>query len=112
MGEMPDPSDAQLLRAYVESGQETAFREIVTRHRHWRIPTGFRPKAQGCEERATLGNRPRNVTTAMRLRPKSHAPYEIGFATTALRLGKICFTTTQGSSFLATLGWRTQSLWD
>jgi hypothetical protein len=32
MGEMQDPSDVQLLRAYVESGQETAFREIVTRH--------------------------------------------------------------------------------
>jgi RNA polymerase sigma factor (sigma-70 family) len=32
MGEMQDQSDAQLLRAYVESGQETAFREIVTRH--------------------------------------------------------------------------------
>ena len=32
MGEMPDPSDAQLLRAYVESGQDTTFREIVTRH--------------------------------------------------------------------------------
>lgn len=29
---MQDQSDAQLLRAYVESGQETAFREIVTRH--------------------------------------------------------------------------------
>ncbi len=29
---MQDKSDVQLLRAYVESGQETAFREIVTRH--------------------------------------------------------------------------------
>jgi RNA polymerase sigma factor (sigma-70 family) len=29
---MQNKSDAQLLRAYVESGQETAFREIVTRH--------------------------------------------------------------------------------
>jgi len=32
MSEMQDKSDAQLLRAYAESGQETAFREIVTRH--------------------------------------------------------------------------------
>jgi len=31
MGEMQALSDAQLLRAYAESGQETAFREIVTR---------------------------------------------------------------------------------
>ena len=27
-----------------------------------RIPTGFRPKAQGCEERATLG-KPSNIIT-------------------------------------------------
>jgi len=33
MGERQDPSDAQLLRACAESGQETAFCEIVTRHR-------------------------------------------------------------------------------
>ena len=26
-----------------------------------RIPTGFRPKAQGCEEGATLGHRPSNL---------------------------------------------------
>src|SRR5688572_28045232 len=26
-----------------------------------RIPTGFRPKAQGCEERATLGKRPKKI---------------------------------------------------
>lgn len=32
MSEMQDKSDAQLLRAYADSGQETAFREIVTRH--------------------------------------------------------------------------------
>jgi DNA-directed RNA polymerase specialized sigma24 family protein len=29
---MQDLSDVQLLRAYADSGQETAFREIVTRH--------------------------------------------------------------------------------
>jgi RNA polymerase sigma factor (sigma-70 family) len=32
MGEMLDPSDAQLLRDYAEHGNEAAFREIVTRH--------------------------------------------------------------------------------
>src|SRR5690349_9331203 len=32
MGEMPETSDAQLLREYVENGQEAAFREIVDRH--------------------------------------------------------------------------------
>jgi RNA polymerase sigma factor (sigma-70 family) len=32
MDEMQDQSDAQLLRAYAESGHEPAFREIVVRH--------------------------------------------------------------------------------
>jgi hypothetical protein len=36
---------------------------------------------------------------------------ENGIAATALRL-MICWTMTQGSSSLATLGWRSQSLWD
>jgi len=27
-----------------------------------RIPTGFRPKAQGCAARATLGHRPTNIS--------------------------------------------------
>ena len=38
---------------------------IVTsspRRGHLRIPTGFRPTAQGCEERATLGHRRPNVS--------------------------------------------------
>ena len=34
-----------------------------------RIPTGFRPPAQGCEERATLGYPPISVTTPTGLRP-------------------------------------------
>ena len=38
-------------------------------------------------------------------------PNEKRIAATALRLVH-CWTMTQGSSFLATLGWRTQSLWD
>src|SRR6266446_5164734 len=34
-----------------------------------RIPKGFCNKAQGCEERATLGSRARSVTTLNGLRP-------------------------------------------
>src|SRR5437899_12109775 len=33
------------------------------------IPTGFCNKAQGCEERATLGSRARSMTTLKGLRP-------------------------------------------
>jgi DNA-directed RNA polymerase specialized sigma24 family protein len=32
MGEMQPKSDAQLLREYAESGSESAFTELVTRH--------------------------------------------------------------------------------
>ena len=34
-------------------------------------PTGYRPKAQGCEERATLGQRPKPPTTPTGLRQTS-----------------------------------------
>jgi hypothetical protein len=72
-----------------------------------RIPTGFRLKAQGCEQRATLGKgtRARSTPTGLRRlrggrRPQPrwgwHLPTQF----------------TQGSSLLATLGWRTQSLRD
>jgi len=62
-------------------------------------------KAQGCEERATLGkmwqgNNPNGVA-ALWGKP----------ATTPSGL-KSVRQPTQGSSFLATLGWLTQSRWD
>ena len=45
----------------------------LTRSCHSRIPTGFRPKAQGCEERATLGKRPKKITTPTGFWPTSPA---------------------------------------
>jgi len=73
-----------------------------------RIPTGFRPKAQGCEARATLGNREsniinRNAVAANTTQNLDHNPVGVEIHFVSL---------TQGSSCLATLGWRTQSLWD
>jgi hypothetical protein len=69
-----------------------------------RIPKGFGRKAQGCEERATLGNR-----AAIVLNPKGVAPVRL--VSTPLGLASFGIST-QGSSFLATLGWETQSRWD
>src|SRR5882724_96558 len=74
-----------------------------------RIPKGFRNKAQGCEERATLGTCLGSVTTLKGLRPpataaqRGHNPVW-GCETSA--------TFTQGSSSLATLGFVAESLWD
>ena len=77
-----------------------------------RIPTGFCPKAQGCEARATLGQRPQNVFNR-------NAVAAIPFASTArdvchnpVGVVQNLIPFTQGSSFVATLGWRTQSPWD
>ena len=71
-----------------------------------RIPTGFRRKAQGCEARATLGKSGNagSTPTGLRLWPIAEAQPLWGW----FRLVRF----TQGSSFLATLGWRTQSSWD
>jgi len=72
-----------------------------------RIPKGFRNKAQGCEARATLGKcgivyaNPNGVAS-------SDHPEN---AATPLGLCRYR-STTQGSSWLATLGWMTQSPWD
>jgi len=77
-----------------------------------RIPTGFRPKAQGCEERATLGQRPqtisnRNAVVALPL--SAAAP---GICHNPVGVDKILIPFTQGSSCVATLGYRPESLWD
>jgi len=72
-----------------------------------RIPKGFRRKAQGCEERATLGRRFDEVPTPTGLRVGGLEP---GHNPGGVEL--ILATIPQGSSFLATLGWRTQSRWD
>ena len=75
------------------------------------IPKGFRPKAQGCEERATLGktrleiSNPNGVAALRRRFVSDHCRNPVG-------VGDFYSTPTQGSSFLATLGFETESLWD
>ena len=77
-----------------------------------RIPTGFRLKAQGCEARATLGNQregtgnPNEVAAV----PFTLVPFRRGH--NPFGVGGFFATATQGSSCLATLGYKTQSLWD
>jgi len=63
-----------------------------------RIPKGFRPKAQGCEERATLGNRSHDEFNP------NGVVVRFGVARTQPRWGwNFIAPPTQGSSFLATL---------
>jgi len=77
-----------------------------------RIPTGFRPKAQGCEERATLGQRPTNTfnRNAVAAMPFPSATRGICHNPVGVDVDLIPFT--QGSSCVATLGYMPESLWD
>jgi hypothetical protein len=87
------------------------------------IPTGFRPQAQGCEvgpsssDRATLGHRPPNIPNRnavaahpvladshQRLTPGHNA---VGVVSISERAPKVA-----PKAFEATLGWKSQSLWD
>ncbi|NOS70340.1 MAG: hypothetical protein HOP33_10460 [Verrucomicrobia bacterium] len=77
-----------------------------------RIPTGFRPKAQGCEERATLGYRPqcgfnRNAVAAL---PFSCAAR--GICHNAVGVENNLTPFTQGSACVATRGCMPESRGD
>src|SRR5258708_16344960 len=73
-----------------------------------RIPKGFCPPAQGCEQRATLGKNRANLDNP------------IGFVTVfvvfqgqnPVGVADSFLAFTQGSSLLATLGFVAESLWD
>src|SRR5438034_7276638 len=84
---------------------------IGNRVRVQTIPKGLRPPAQGCEERATLGHRPTrhqpqrgcgNSLFVWRSCDVGHNRWGCNFLPTF----------SQGSSFLATLGFRAESRWD
>src|SRR6185436_5777145 len=51
-----------------------------------RIPTGFRPSAQVCEARATLGHRPTNIPNRNAVEAHSFSPARLTSATTPLAL--------------------------
>src|SRR6266567_3400301 len=75
-----------------------------------RIPKGFRNKAQGCEERATLGKGGGQCfTTPTGLWPRYAA---IAVGRNPFRVVVDQHARSQGSSFLATLGFGAESLWD
>src|SRR6266446_5080767 len=78
------------------------------------IPTGLYNSAQGCEERATLGIRKQIIFNPERVASITKIPRP------ALRCSgpqpfqgcEILVAFSQGSSFLATLGFVAESLWD
>ena len=90
------------------TSSDAGFSKRVTAAGILRIPTGFRHKAQGCEERATLGSNVQEhsqpATGLRRSRSDAWTQPRWGCGSAPL--------VTQGSSFLATLGWWPQSLRD
>ncbi|MSU57680.1 MAG: hypothetical protein EXS35_05780 [Pedosphaera sp.] len=77
-----------------------------------RIPTGFRPKAQGCDAGATLGQRPERFTNRNAVAALPFLSAARGVSHNPVGVDENVIPFTQGSSFLATLGCMPESLWD
>ena len=75
--------DAAETSNHLRTGEPAATRRVAL---CWRIPTGFRPKAQGCEGRATLGHRPTNIPNRNAVAANSFPSGHVTFATTPLAL--------------------------
>src|SRR5262245_19941675 len=73
------------------------------------IPKGLRNKAKGCEERATLG---KVTDDTQPQRGCGMVLFPLSSATTLSGLSPMRRAFSQGSSFLATLGFVAESLWD
>ena len=86
----------------------------MNRRAHARTPTAFRPPAQGCEARATLGNRRRKFTTPTGLRPFARIP-QCGCGQNPVGVQGFVGWLTQGSlrrrAAAATLGFGTERRW-
>ena len=99
------------VKLFQQAASLNAFRKFGTKEqrnrmaRASRIPKGFRPPAQGCEERATLGHRGQSSQPQRGCVPRG--------AKAATPLGLLHGDAgSQGSSFLALLGFDTESGWD
>src|SRR6266436_1095500 len=73
------------------------------------IPKGLCNSAQGCEERATLG---KGTDDSQPQQGCGRVLFPWSSATTLSGLSPIWGAFSQGSSFLATLGFIAESLWD
>jgi hypothetical protein len=77
-----------------------------------RIPTGFCLKAQGCEERATLGHRSASITNRNAVAAIPFPSATRGICHNPVGVGENLIPFTQGSSCIATLGYMPESRWD
>jgi hypothetical protein len=89
-----------------------SLRPLKRRERRAPIPTGLRPPAQGCEERATLGHRPQIISNRNAVAALPFSSGAQGICHNPVGVGENLIPFTQGSSCVATLGWMPESLWD
>jgi len=83
-----------------------------SRRGHVRIPTGFRPIAKGCEERATLGHRRTDIINRNAVASVPVSSISRDVCPNPVGVVENFIPPIQGGSCVATLGWMTQSLWD
>jgi hypothetical protein len=89
-----------------------SIRTLKRRERRAPIPKGLCPPAQGCEERATLGQRPKKFTNRNAVAAIPFSSAVRGICHNPVGVGDDLIPFTQGSSCVATLGCMTQSRWD
>jgi hypothetical protein len=77
-----------------------------------RIPTGFRPKAQGCAPGATLGHLPVNIINRNAVAAIPFPSATPGICHNPVGVDNDLILFTQGSSCVATLGYMPESRWD
>ena len=76
-------NDAAETSNHLRAGEPAATRGVALRSR---IPTGFRPKAQGCEARATLGHRQSIIPNREAVAAHLFPPARLTSVTTPLAL--------------------------
>ena len=114
------PTAIQVRPRRDQSGAQHPPRHRATARSHGDgaagILKGFRPKAQGCEARATLGQHPQNISNrnAVAALPVLSTTRGIGHNPVGVVSHLNSFTQGSSSPFRlgSTLGWRTQSRWD
>ena len=90
----------------------TGAKSKIGKRKHYTfgiIPKGFCHSAQGCEQRATLGKPLKMFSTPTGVVAGEMRAVRNRNGRNRVAVGDVCWMLTQGSSFLATLGFGTES---
>ena len=90
----------------------SSLRPLNRRESRAPIPTGLRPPARGCEERATLGQRPAGFPNRNAVAAIPFTSVARGIGPNPVGVGEDFIPFPQGSSCVATLNYMPESRWD